>query len=707
MRKLDDCLQAKPIALLVFCIVLLTACNVDKPRLPVTTTLEPTLDVAIAQPHRTMCPVTASNQCNVDLMGHMGGRVGPVFVQGNYIYLGIGPALTILANSGPSAPKQVGSIVLPGLIQEIYVSGRYAYIAASEAGLRVVDISDNTHPLEIGHSETPTPARDVTVKENYAYVAYSRLVNGMYEYDFLEDGGILVFDISNPAAPTRISIYERTGGATGLAVTNGHLFADFLLCYARGNCTSYLVVLDVSDPHHPTEVSSNLTGTYGNSQYYSQGTATSDIAVVGSQAYIADGDDFRVMDISDPAHPLPIGVNGGYDTPVKGVPSKKSAHDVAVMGRYAYVIDGVYKLRILDISDPTKPTDVGSYSVYGRLNKDVAVAGTYAYVTNDDGLKIIDVSNPSSPREVGTFDARYEFIEGVAESNGHVFAIDSDGMRSVDISNSSQSNAFAKFNFCGRGIDHGSNLTVKDNFIYCLDWRDKKLWIIDASDPAALKAASSYGPGVKGVAVAGNYAYVTFEVWDGNKYVDSLHVIDISNPRQPLKVGVYNVPEIGRNIAVMNNYAYVTKSREKDLLVIDVTNPRQPFEVASYHLPKGATSVVTAGNCVYRTSFAELWILDVTIPTVPQEAGSYHLTGPAMTMAIAGHYAYIVDADVGLRIIDISNSADPVEVGFYNTPSFAFDIAVADNYIYLADGEGGTFALRFNPPAASVQDGNK
>jgi hypothetical protein len=116
---------------------------------------------------------------------------------------------------------------------------------------------------------------------------------------------------------------------------------------------------------------------------------------------------------------------------------------------------------------------------------------------------------------------------------------------------------------------------------------------------------------------------------------------------------------------------------------------------------------VTAGNCVYRTSFAELWILDVTIPTVPQEAGSYHLTGPAMTMAIAGHYAYIVDADVGLRIIDISNSADPVEVGFYNTPSFAFDIAVADNYIYLADGEGGTFALRFNPPAASVQDGNK
>jgi hypothetical protein len=72
-------------------------------------------------------------------------------------------------------------------------------------------------------------------------------------------------------------------------------------------------------------------------------------------------------------------------------------NDVAVSGSYAYVADNWAGLRVIDVSNPSSPREVGFYDTPGYAYG-VAVSGTYAYVADVwEGLRVIDVSNPSSP----------------------------------------------------------------------------------------------------------------------------------------------------------------------------------------------------------------------------------------------------------------------------------------------------------------------
>ena len=51
---------------------------------------------------------------NVELVGQVGGRVNAVAVQGNHVYLGVGPRLLVLDVSDPTTPILAGQTpVLP------------------------------------------------------------------------------------------------------------------------------------------------------------------------------------------------------------------------------------------------------------------------------------------------------------------------------------------------------------------------------------------------------------------------------------------------------------------------------------------------------------------------------------------------------------------------------------------------------------------
>ena len=69
---------------------------------------------------------------------------------------------------------------------------------------------------------------------------------------------------------------------------------------------------------------------------------------------------------------------------------------MAVAGRYAYVATEGAGLRVVDVSSPTAPVEVGFCDTM-RDAYGVAVAGNYAYVADGDGLRVVDVSNRSAP----------------------------------------------------------------------------------------------------------------------------------------------------------------------------------------------------------------------------------------------------------------------------------------------------------------------
>jgi len=251
---------------------------------------------------------------------------------------------------------------VPGDAWDVFVHGKYAYIAAGDDGLRVVDISDPTAPLEVGScAREPAFARAVFVSDSYAYVVNSR--------------GLAIVDVSDPTALVQLGFYP---GVENYDVVVSDSYA-YLAAWRTG-----LRVLDVSDPTAPVQVGS----------YAREGESVLGVFVSDSYAYLAAWrSGLRVLDVSDPYSPVEVGscrarVGGGSS--------------VFVAGSYAYVA-GDDGLQVVDVSNPASPYEVGFYAAGG--SEDVYVSGSYAYLAGFPGLRVLDVFSPATPAEAGLLDA--------------------------------------------------------------------------------------------------------------------------------------------------------------------------------------------------------------------------------------------------------------------------------------------------------------
>jgi hypothetical protein len=108
---------------------------------------------------------------------------------------------------------------------------------------------------------------------------------------------------------------------------------------------------------------------------------------------VADGESgLRIIDVSDPEAPREV----GHFLPQS---PRVDAREVDVVGHYAYLAAGYAGLIVVDISDPTNPREVPS-SGGPRSARTISVSGSYAYVGDHSGLRVFDVSTPSSLRQV-------------------------------------------------------------------------------------------------------------------------------------------------------------------------------------------------------------------------------------------------------------------------------------------------------------------
>ena len=105
------------------------------------------------------------------------------------------------------------------------------------------------------------------------------------------------------------------------------------------------------------------------------GGTTHAVAIQGNYAYIGEGGRLTILNITDPQNPSVVGKTSLLQGVVEGV---------TVSGDYAYVADYKEGLRVIDVSDPTSPTEVGYYNTPGYA-EDVAVSGDYAYVADGGG----------------------------------------------------------------------------------------------------------------------------------------------------------------------------------------------------------------------------------------------------------------------------------------------------------------------------------
>lgn len=414
------------------------------------------------------------------------------------------------------------------------------------------------------------------------------------------------------------------------------------------------------------------------------GGITNDVAVDGDYAYIGEGQDLVVLDISSRYDPFEV---GRINTP-------SIVEGVAVADGYAYVACGESGFLVVNVTDPYLPTLLGS-------NDDdaysVVISSDYAYIGISNGFSILDITNKSSPQIIGQyapivspytniidFTVSYDYVYMTRRFYNGLF-----DFHIVDINNPSSPQLVSKLTDYGdpRGI------AVSDDYAYVAD-SDEEIVIIDVSDSSSPTIVGNYSTSTAyDVAVLDNHLYIA-------DWSDGFVVVNVSNPSSPLFESCYETGGNAWNIVIEDSYAYVVDNK-KGLLTFDISSHSSPDLMSSYNTVNYARSVAVSGNyaCIVDQNNG-LVIANISDPFSPSYVGRYDIEHFTVNIAVVDNYAYVVDQYEGLLIIDISIPASPKIIGNYDTGDSARGVAVSGDYAYLADGAKGLSIVDISSPSS-------
>jgi hypothetical protein len=261
-----------------------------------------------------------------------------VDVVGDLAYLIDGQSIRILDVHNPYLPEELGALDLGVPLIDLAVVGGYAYLAAQEYGMFVVDVRDPTAPAFAGRRTLNGISQAIAVTNHTAYVRMGE--------------GVAVVDVEKPTLPQQVNLIElRT--VTDLAADG-----DALAVLS----SNYLISFDVSDPLAPVErgtLAFPITG-------YPYGVdVRRDLACV-ALAY----DGVEVVSVRAGSPPSSL---AHFDLP--------GLHEVyvALDSTYATVAGADVVARV-DLSDPRRPLAAGAFRTSdGRYVGGVEAANGYVY----------------------------------------------------------------------------------------------------------------------------------------------------------------------------------------------------------------------------------------------------------------------------------------------------------------------------------------
>ena len=419
----------------------------------------------------------------------------------------------------------------------------------------------------------------------------------------------------------------------------------------------------------------SLQGQIGGSSYA--------VDVQGNFAYLGVGPRIYVLDTSNPTAPKFMGQSGVMPGVVRSV---------IASGNYVYVADGKGYLRVIDVSDPTQPTEVASL-VEHSYAQGLALDGTTLYIAdNPFGLRVVDVSDPLNPRKIGEvkipgaassvdIDGSRAFLAGSTDENNLVV---------IDISNPAQPVKTASIVIPEAEGSVVYAVKVRDNYAY-VAVGSPGLIVVDISDPAQpIKAGAFLTIWADGLVIEGNSLYLT-------DATEGIYVLDISDPKNPFRTGLLSLKlfqqEVPgqRNMVIQNGKVFLANGNQ-GLLVTDAS--LQPTLTGRFDVPlPGADLDVLVDNDIAYViaDLLGLYTIDVSNPTQPSQLGFdiSRISGISVLrtprgIALNGQYAYIADINDGFSVYDISDPSNLIELSRIEKPQGMTDVAVSGNYAYVS-----------------------
>jgi choice-of-anchor B domain-containing protein len=268
-------------------------------------------------------------------------------------------------STNPHDPIEVGFILgETSSWRDLKVHGYYCYVTnETGGGVDIISLEDPFNPYKVGSHTSSTPtAHNLFIADGYAYLVGSGGGGGGTP----SWQGIIILELSDPENPTEVGRWEET--------YIHDIFVKNDTAYACDIYNGSLFIIDVSDKTNPTTMVEHNYSNYGCHAVWV--TDDSKYAVTGDEesggyVYIFDIQDFNNINMVATWYP---------DEPQV---QNKSVHNVLIKDDLLYISYYVYGTRIVDISDPYDPIEVGYYDWYpGQQGLYSGNWGVYPFTEN-------------------------------------------------------------------------------------------------------------------------------------------------------------------------------------------------------------------------------------------------------------------------------------------------------------------------------------
>ncbi|MBN2030108.1 T9SS type A sorting domain-containing protein [bacterium] len=545
--------------------------------------------------------------------------------------------LYVYDTSDPCAPRQMGYISLPDNCTSLFVEGDDVYVTAFEdVGLSeviVIDVSDPAQPIEIGSFATPGMAHEVVVSENRAYVAdndsliifnvtdpVSAIKLGSYapqggatfihhvaahgDTVIITDSnfGIRILNVSDASNIEEIGSFPHH--QTDVQYSRMKAFDDRLHYLQARDTLVTMIILDVSNPETPVKIGSN--DILGIRWFYGFDFCNECGCIAGGK------EGLHIVEITAPDSISETTIYDPYDL----------TSGLAVSRNHAFVGTYMDNLVVYDVSNPSSPIEVTALKFPESPIKQISVHGNHLYVpgvkvNHDGGVSVLDISDPTNPTEIAYWSAPpgYSGIPFNVECyNNYAFvACALGGVEIYDVTQIDQPIPLDNWTLWDAitNQDFGvTNVKIAWPYLFAPD-RAFGLYVLDVSDPSnIMEVASCPTPGEAMWAdISSDHHYVY--IADADK---GLRIIDVSNPSAPVEVGFHDqILEMANHVAVWGDSVYVSDTGQIGLHVFDVSDPTAPVEVA-YHKTPGALAhdVVVTNGLIYFLDHTHFEIFKMT-----------------------------------------------------------------------------------------------
>jgi hypothetical protein len=189
-----------------------------------------------------------------------------------------------------------------------------------------------------------------------------------------------------------------------------------------------------------------------------------------------------------------------------------------------------------------------------------------------------------------------------------------------------------------------------------------------------------------------------------------LHLVDISDPAAPRRIGLSPLPDGANHLAVAEQKAYLGAG-QAGLIILDVSDPAAIRELSRSAGDIGQVTVL--GPTVYAVdSMAGLRLFDVSDPTQPHLLGAFHPDDPITDLIVAPSpinlsdpLVYLGTLGQGVRIVNAAIPSGLQVIGVYPAPGSVYSLALEGTRLYVANGWGasGLSVVDITNPSAPTE----